>query len=251
VDGLIAARRAPTALATTLLISAATAWTGVLVVARHMRSMSETTGLGLPGFLGLWTLMTAAMMLPSVTPFALLYARTINDRRATRLASLVAGYLLVWTALGLPAYWLARLAGQIAGGSHALATAAAVSIFALCGVYQLTPMKQRCLVHCRSPLAQLVRYAGYRRPARELRVGVHHGGYCVGCCWAFMTLLVALGMMNVIAMAALAAVVLVEKQAAHGEAFARLAGVAALALALVAVWVPALAAGLHAARAPM
>ena len=230
-----------------LLIAAAGAWAGTVALARGMAGMTGTMGLGRVAFVPVWTLMMAAMMLPSVTPAATLYARTVQ--RPARIAGLVIGYLAVWAAAGLPAFGLAWLAGWMAGQHARAAHIAAVAVFAMCGVYQLTPLKDRCLAQCRSPLGLLLRYGSYRGRLRDLRVGVHHGGYCLGCCWALMVILVAVGVMNVAAMVGLAALVLIEKTWRWGSAAGRLAGVAALALAVAIIWFPWLASGLH--TAPM
>ena len=230
-----------------LLIAAAGAWVATVALARGMAGMTGAMGLGLVAFVPVWTLMMAAMMLPSVTPAATLYARTVRGNRAARIAGLVAGYLAVWAVAGLPAYGLARFAGWLAGGHPGGAQAAAVAVFALCGVYQLSPFKDRCLAHCRSPLGLLMHYGSYRGRLRDLRVGVHHGGYCLGCCWALMLILVAVGVMNVAAMVGLAALVLTEKTWRWGPLAGRLAGLAALGLAVATIWFPWLAPGLHAA----
>ena len=230
-----------------LLIAAAGAWVATVALARGMAGMTGAMGLGLVAFVPVWTLMMAAMMLPSVTPAATLYARTVRGNRAARIAGLVAGYLAVWAVAGLPAYGLARFAGWLAGGHPGGAQAAAVAVFALCGAYQLSPFKDRCLAHCRSPLGLLMHYGSYRGRLRDPRVGVHHGGYCLGCCWALMLILVAVGVMNVAAMVGLAALVLTEKTWRWGPLAGRLAGLAALGLAVATVWFPWLAPGLHAA----
>jgi predicted metal-binding membrane protein len=228
-----------------LLIAAAGAWAATVAIARGMAGMTGTMGLGLALFVPMWTLMMAAMMLPSVTPLATLYART--NPRAAQIGGLVLGYLAVWSAAGLPAYGLAWLAGWLTGGHPGAAHAAAVAVFAVVGAYQLSPLKDRCLAQCRSPLALLLHYGSYRGKARDLRVGVHHGGYCLGCCWALMLVLIAVGVMNVAAMVGLAALVLAEKTWSRGVAAGRLAGVAALALAVAIIWFPWLAPGLHSA----
>ena len=230
-----------------LLIAAAAAWVATVALARGMAGMTGAMGLGLVAFVPVWTLMMAAMMLPSVTPAATLYARTVRGNRAARIAGLVAGYLAVWAVAGLPAYGLARFAGWLAGGHPGGAQAAAVAVFALCGVYQLSPFKDRCLAHCRSPLGLLMHYGSYRGRLRDLRVGVHHGGYCLGCCWALMLILVAVGVMNVLAMVGLGALVLTEKTWRWGPLAGRLAGAIALGLAVAMIWFPWLAPGLHAA----
>jgi predicted metal-binding membrane protein len=232
-----------------LLILAAGAWVATLALARGMAGMTGTMGLGLAAFVPVWTLMMAAMMLPSVAPTASLYAKTFRDNRAMRIAGLVAGYLAVWAAAGLPAYGLAWLAGWLAMSHQGAAHVMAVGAFAVCGIYQLSRLKDRCLAHCRSPLGLLLHYGSYRGRSRDLRVGAHHGGYCLGCCWALMAILIAVGVMNVVAMIGVAALVLVEKVWRWGPAAGRLAGAAVLALAVAIIWLPWLAPGLH--TAPM
>jgi predicted metal-binding membrane protein len=230
-----------------LLIVAAGAWVATVALARGMAGMTGTMGLGLAAFVPVWTLMMAAMMLPSVTPTAALYAKTVQSNRTARVAGLAAGYLAVWAAAGLPAYGLAWAAGWLTGQHPGAAHVVAVTVFAVCGLYQLSRLKDRCLAHCRSPLALLLHYGSYRGRFRDLRVGAHNGGYCLGCCWGLMVLLIAVGVMNVAAMIALAALVLIEKVWRWGPAAGRLVGAAALALALAAIWFPWIAPGLHAA----
>ena len=230
-----------------LLILAAGAWAATVALARGMAGMTGTMGLGLAAFVPVWTLMMAAMMLPSVTPTATLYAKTMQGNRAMRITGLVAGYLAVWAAVGLPAYGLAWLAGWLTGKHPSAAHIMAVAVFAACGIYQLSSLKDRCLAHCRSPLGLLLHYGSYRGRLRDLRVGTHHGAYCLGCCWSLMVILIAVGVMNVAAMAGLAAVVLTEKISPAGPAIGKLAGAAALALAVATIWLPWLAPGLHAA----
>jgi predicted metal-binding membrane protein len=234
-----------------LLIVAAGAWAVTVDLARGMAGMTGTMGLGLALFVPVWTLMMAAMMLPSVAPTASLYARTFRDNRSVRIAGLMVGYLAVWAVAGFPAYGLARLAGWLAGTHPGAAHILAVAVFAVCGIYQLSSLKDRCLTHCRSPLGLLLHYGCYRGRSRDLRVGVHNGAYCLGCCWGLMVILIAVGVMNVTAMIGLAALVLVEKVWRWGPAAGRLAGAAALAIAVATIWLPWLAPGLHAAPAMM
>jgi predicted metal-binding membrane protein len=230
-----------------LLVLAAGAWAATVALARGMAGMTGTMGLGLAAFVPIWTLMMAAMMLPSVTPTASLYAKTVQSNRMLRIAGLVAGYLAVWAAAGLPAFGLAWLAGWLAGEHPTAAHVLAVAVFAVAGVYQLSRLKDRCLAHCRAPFGLLLHYGSYRGRFRDLRVGAHHGGYCLGCCWALMVILIAVGVMNVAAMVGLAALVLIEKVWRWGPAAGRLAGAVALALAVATIWLPWLAPGLHAA----
>ena len=180
--------------------------------------MTGTMGLGLVVFVPVWTLMMAAMMLPSVTPVATLYARTIPGggaapgRRTARITGLVAGYLGVWAAArACPAFGLAWLAGWLSGRHPGPAHIAAVVMFVVAGAYQLSRLKDRCLAKCRSPLGLLLHYGSDRGRFRDLRIGAHHGGYCLGCCWALMVILIAVGVMNVAAMGGLAALVLIAK----------------------------------------
>ena len=98
--------------ASLLLVAAAGAWVGVVLVARHMGSMPGTMGLGAGSFVAVWALMMAAMMLPSVAPFASLYSRSFTGDRGSRLGAFASGYLIVWTLAALPAYGLAWLAGD-------------------------------------------------------------------------------------------------------------------------------------------
>jgi predicted metal-binding membrane protein len=230
-----------------LLLAAAGAWWAVVVSAHGMSGMAGPVRLGFAGFISMWTLMMAAMMLPSVAPVALLYAKTMRRSRMVRLAGLAAGYLAVWAAAGLPAYGLAGLGGWLSHAHPGAARVMAVSVFAGCGAYQFSSLKDRCLAHCRSPLSLLLHYGSYRGRLRDLRVGAHHGGYCVGCCCGLMLILIAVGVMNLAVMAGLAALVLLEKTWAWGPALGRLAGAAVLALAVATIWFPWLAPGLHAA----
>jgi predicted metal-binding membrane protein len=213
-----------------------------------MGSMPGTMGLGVGSFLALWALMMTAMMLPSVAPFASLYTRSFGDDRGTRLAAFASGYLIVWTLAGLPAYGLAWLASRLVGDHPTAATVLAVGIFVACGAYQLTPLKDRCLAYCRSPLGFVLKYGAYRGRSRDLKVGLHHGAFCLACCWGLMALLVAFGLMNLLAMVVLAGAVLVEKTWTWGPRFSRALGVAALALAIAVVFEPGLAPGLHHSR---
>ena len=240
-----------TPLTSVLLIAAAAAWVGVIVVAEDMGSVPGTMGLGFGSFVAVWALMMCAMMLPSVAPFASLYTRTYQDHRAARLTALAGGYFVVWTLVAGPAYGLGWLTDRVVGNHPAAATGLAVAIFAVCGIYQLTPLKDRCLAHCRSPLGFVLKYSAYRGRTRDLRVGVHHGAFCVGCCWALMALLVAFGLMNVVAMVILAAAVLAEKTWRWGPTFSRFLGFCALVLAIAVIFRPALAPGLHHASTDM
>lgn len=239
-----AVRRAAGRPAGLLLVAAAAAWVWLVTGWGGMPAMPGTMGLGLPAFLALWTLMTAAMMLPATAFVAALYARTIPTRRASRMTVFTVAYLLVWAAAGLPAYGLAVGLGRVADLPSEVGTAVAAAVFAVNGVYQLTPLKDRCLARCRSPIGLMLRYTSYPGPTRDLRAGAHHGAFCLGCCWSLMVLLAAFGVMNLWAMVVLAFVITVEKLAPAGRLVARAVGVASIALAVAVIWLPSLAPGL-------
>ena len=116
--------------------------------------------------------MMAAMMLPSVTPVASLYARSISGRRALRLTLFTVGYLVVWASAGVIAFALGSFIAGLAEGDPRLGTAAGVAAYLACGLYQLSPLKYRCLAHCRSPLSLFFHYnlfpgASARPPGRR------------------------------------------------------------------------------------
>lgn len=179
----------------------------------------------------MWAAMMFAMMLPTAAPIVLLYARAVGRRPAeTRPAlsiySLAAGCALVWAVFSIGATWLQRLLAQafvLTPMMEPAVPAAAAWLLILAGAYQWTPLKAACLRACRSPIATLS--AGWREgPSGAFRMGVSHGLYCLGCCWALMLLLFAGGVMNLVVILALTAWVAVEKLAPFGEQSARVAG---------------------------
>ncbi|WP_225321085.1 DUF2182 domain-containing protein [Streptomyces luteolifulvus] len=215
------------------------AWVLTVGQARDMGVGPGTMGMALPLFLLLWVTMMAAMMLPSMAPVAVTWVRGIGRRssgwsRAGRTLEFAGGYLLVWTGFGLLAYAALAFTGDLVDDHPTAGRWIGSVAFLLAGLYQLGPLKNVCLRHCRDPMSHLVRYAGFRQPARDLRVGVHHGAYCVGCCAGLMVVLVPLGVMNVAAMAGLAVVIFVEKLWSRGPLLARVLGVAFLVLAVLA-----------------
>ncbi len=199
-------RAAPAALAVALLATA-----GWVVTVRSSELMDPSA----PVFLGLWTAMMAAMMLPSAAPLIVLYRRGAS---AAQTAFMTAGYLLVWAVLGSLAYAYMRSGAMVP----------AWLVFGAAGVYQLTPLKAACLRRCRTPADFLILRWG-RDP---LSLGIEHGGWCAGCCWALMVVLVVAGSMGLWWVAGLALLVLLEKRAPQGELIARVTGVVFVALAL-------------------
>jgi predicted metal-binding membrane protein len=183
---------------------------------QQMRGMDEGpwTGLGsLAWFLGVWVTMMAAMMFPSVAPTVALYSRMTRQRSPVWAALFVAGYLITWTAAGLVAFALAAVLGHFWGDVLAWDRAGrwvAGAVLLAAAIYELTPLKDVCLGTCRSPLGFLL--GSWRDgPQGALRMGAKNGAWCVGCCWALMASLFALGVMSVTWMAVVAGLIAVEK----------------------------------------
>jgi predicted metal-binding membrane protein len=230
--------------AATLVAGALVAW---IVTVERMRGMDAGPGTDLGGlgwYVGIWTTMMAAMMLPSALPMVVLFSRVSRERARRGFAELVpswlfvAGYLAVWTAYGLVAYGIYR--AVIAAGTEWLAwdragPYVAGAALAAAGLYELTPLKDVCLRHCRSPLHFLLHDWREGRLG-AFRMGAEHGAFCVGCCWGLMLALFALGVMSLFWMAVVAAVILAEKLAPAGDRLTRLFAVALIALG---VWVAA------------
>ena len=166
------------------------------------------TALGTLGwFLGVWVVMMAAMMFPSLAPTVVLYARMTRDRVAPLLFT--SSYLVIWGAAGAAAFAFSWAAGDVLAWDRAGRWIAGGTLLAA-AVYELTPPKDVCLSKCRSPLGFLL---GAWREGRAgaLQMGAKHAGWCVGCCWALMASLFALGVMSIAWMAAVAALIALEK----------------------------------------
>ncbi|MFF4871453.1 DUF2182 domain-containing protein [Streptomyces sp. NPDC000961] len=242
-----------------MLLLAALAWLLTAGQTRDMAAGPGTMGLALPLFLLLWLVMMVAMMFPSVAPVAITWAHAIGRQssgtiRAARTTAFIGGYLVVWTAFGLAAYGLLTLTADLVHDHPGAGRWIGAGAFLVAGVQQVGPLKGVCLRHCRSPMFQLLRYARFRPRLRDLRVGAHHGLYCLGCCWGLMIVLIPLGVMNVAAMAGLAAVIFLEKLWRYGPWLGRVVGIAFLVLAFVAALAPVqdwLLPGLGADGAPM
>jgi len=179
----------------------------------------------------MWAVMMTAMMLPSASPLLLLYGviarRSMQASAARQIYALAAGYLMVWTVFSLGATALQRLlAALLLVSSMMQVTNPAVggTLLLIAGVYQLTPIKYACLRTCVSPLGFLM--SRWRKGlSGAFVIGLEHGAYCVGCCWAIMLLLFVGGVMNLTVIAALTAFVAFEKLAPFGMHPARISGV--------------------------
>jgi predicted metal-binding membrane protein len=183
-------------------------------------------------FLGVWVVMMAAMMFPSVAPTVALYARMARARPRLAPLAFAAGYLAIWAAVGIVAFSIAEAGGQVGGDVlawHRAGRWVAGGTLLVAAVYELTPLKDMCLGKCRSPLGFLL--GSWRDGwSGALQMGVKHGAWCVGCCWALMASLFALGIMSVTWMAFVAALIAAEKLIPWGRAATY--GTAALLLAL-------------------
>jgi predicted metal-binding membrane protein len=240
---LLRGRVDPVVLVVAILAAALVTW---VVTVQRMRGMDAGPGTDLGGLgwdLGVWVTMMAAMMLPSVVPMAVLFARMSAERKRRQSAFVptwvfLAGYLATWTAYGLSAYGLFRLVKAFGPGLFAWDKDGpwiAGGAIAAAGLYQLTPLKQVCLRHCRTPFHFL--FHGWREGRLgAVRMGVEHGGYCVGCCWGLMVVLFALGVMSLVWMGVVAGLIFAEKVVPFG---ARATKPVAVALVALGIWVAA------------
>lgn len=197
-----------------------------------------TTADALGPFVAGWTVMMAAMMLPSALPMIRLFRLVAADtpRPWIRTATFVSSYLIIWAAVGVPVWMLGRV---VEGLDLAMGPVMAATLL-LAGAYQLTPLKGACLRACRTPMDFLVTH-WYGGAAGALRLGAEHGWYCVGCCWALMAVFVFVGAMSLPWAAAIAGLVLVEKLLPRGPLLGRGVGLAFVALGVVVLAVPDLA----------
>lgn len=230
-----------------VLAAAALAWVLTVKMSAHMAMPAM---MPLPAFLVFWIVMMIAMMFPSVAPAALLWTRAIartslGAAQAWRMTQFLGGYLIAWAAFGTVLYEAILQVSSLLARRPESAGIAGAAIFSLAALYQATPLKRACLLHCRSPFAALMHYAAFPRRGRDLLVGLHHGAYCVGCCWGLMMLLLAAGIMNLAAMAGVALLVLLEKRWRRGEALARWSSALFALLALGALLRPDAFAGLR------
>jgi predicted metal-binding membrane protein len=209
----LAAVRTRLALVVLLLMLTALAWWST---AERMAGMDAGPGtdLGALGwFMGVWVVMMAAMMFPSVSPTVALYAQMTRQRGLRRPLLFTGGYLLLWGVAGIAAYGLFQLGRGLFGADLSWDSGGqwfAGGVLTIAALYELTPLKDVCLQKCRSPLGFLLgTWRNGQRGAMEM--GARHGAWCLGCCWALMAGLFALGVMNVVWMALVAALITLEK----------------------------------------
>jgi predicted metal-binding membrane protein len=236
----IAAMRTRLGLVALLFGLAGLAW---WATAQQMAGMDAGPGtdLGTFGwFLGVWIVMMAAMMFPSVAPTVALYAQMTRRHGFSRPLLFTSGYLLVWGAMGAAAYGLFELGRGLFGGDlawHAGGRWLVGGVLVLAAIYELTPLKDVCLAKCRSPLGFLLG-SWLDGPRGAVEMGARHAAWCVGCCWALMAALFALGVMSVGWMAFVAALIAIEKLAPWKSAANRAIAVTLVVLGLAVVIVP-------------
>jgi len=236
-----------------LVCLAAVAWILTVRQAADMSSMVLGLGqiggrmpadIGAPIFLSMWLTMMVAMMFPTIAPIVLAHRAVVRKRGEGTLSNaiFVLGYLVVWTLFGLiplaaligfralpieapSSWWLPRLAG---------------AILIIAGLYQFTPLKHICLKACQNPLGFILQHDFSSGARGAFRAGTSHGAFCLGCCWALMTVLVVVGLMNLAWMAGIAVVFLVEKTWRHGVGLSRVVGTAVAVLGVAIILDPAL-----------
>ncbi|MFZ0151468.1 MAG: DUF2182 domain-containing protein [Xanthobacteraceae bacterium] len=183
--------------------------------------------------LAMWVVMMIGMMTPSVAPMILIYARVarqavIDGKPFAPSTWFAGGYLLAWMAFSLvatSAQWMLERATLLTPMMASASNLLGGIVLIAAGLYQWTPLKEACLFNCQTPLAFISQHGGFRGdPSGAVTLGLRHGLYCVGCCWALMVLLFVGGVMNLFWIAALGVLVLLEKVRPDGQIIARLAG---------------------------
>ena len=188
-----------------------------------------------------WVLMIVAMMLPSSVPLVVTFAALVRRRRhpAQLVGLVLVGYLVVWGAFGVAA-WIADR------GIHATVDAVPwlaehpqliiAATLAVAGLWQFSPLRDRCLDECRSPLGFIVnRWRGASERSEALRMGIAHGAFCVGCCWSLMLVMFGVGLASASAMLALGAITAIEKNLSWGRRLTHPLGVGLILAAVYAV----------------
>jgi predicted metal-binding membrane protein len=243
-------RRFTVAIVGALLALAALSWWNTVGRSHDMSSMVQgiaQVGRDMPFdmsvglFITMWVAMMVAMMFPTIAPVVLLHRLVVKRRGegAIPTVAFVGGYLLVWAAIGLIP--LAALVGfrHVAHESAWVARAGG-GVLVIAGLYQFTPWKTACLKACRTPLSFLMTHDFGTGPTGAFRVGISHGLYCLGCCWALMAVLFVVGLMNLAWMAGIAVVFLAEKNWRHGVGLTQIVGVGIVVLGLIVIAHPAL-----------
>jgi predicted metal-binding membrane protein len=243
-------RRATLATVAALVGLAAASWWYSVGQSHDMASMVQGfahVGTAMPFdmaawlFMAMWIAMMVAMMFPTIAPIVLLHRMVLRRREHGPARSVVfaGGYLVVWALVGLVPLGVLVGFRHVSSGSTWVPRLAAV-VLVLAGVYQFTLWKDACLRACRTPLTFLMTHdfgGGY---TGALRVGISHGLYCLGCCWALMAVLFVVGLMNLAWMAGIAVIFLAEKNWRHGVGLSKVVGSAVICFGLAVLAHPSL-----------
>jgi predicted metal-binding membrane protein len=229
-----------------LLALSVAAWAILIWQSTEMSDdMSLTMGLSAPLFIALWIVMMVAIMYPTASPMIMAFARIHSDRRARGQPFVstwvfAGAYILLWSSTGLLAYGLAVGGDALAEESTWIMDNAGRfggALLIAAGVYQLTPLKEICVSKCRTPMSFLMN--SWREGlGGSLRMGIEHGGYCLGCCWLLFLILFPLGMMNVAVLALITVVIFAEKVFPLARRISYAAGIALIAYGAVVLFVP-------------
>jgi predicted metal-binding membrane protein len=249
-------RRDRVLISTCLVVVTALAWAYLVHLGRQMSASMEhetmMAEMGMPMHMpwtatdvwftfAMWAVMMVGMMTGTAAPVLFLFAgaRSARGERGVPLAVLMfaGGYLMVWVGFSVTAalaQWKLHEAAMLSPAMAAASPLLAGAILAAAGAYQITPLKVACLTHCRSPLGFLMTH--WRDGlAGALRMGLRHGTYCLGCCWALMSVLFVVGVMNLTWVAVLTAFVLLEKTGPAGVIVARIAGAAMVVVGILII----------------
>jgi predicted metal-binding membrane protein len=231
-----------------LLLLAVAAWAVLIWRAQVMddESMGLTMGMSAPLFIAIWAAMMVAIMFPTAAPMILTFARVQANRKERGQVFIptwlfVSSYLLLWITSGLLAYIAARLIDSLAEDSmwfmdNGGRIGGAVLVVA--GLYQLSPLKAKCLGKCRTPMSFILNSwrSGY---GGAIRMGLEHAAYCFGCCWLLFVILFPVGMMNIAALAVVSFLIFAEKSLTIGTYAAKAAAVALIVYGAVVIIQPA------------
>ncbi len=238
-----------------LLVLSALAWAFLIWQSTMMstdtmgmgkETTSLTMGMNALLFIAIWIVMMVAMMFPTSAPMILAFTKIYASKREQGQAFVptwvfVSAYLLVWSLCGVVAYFLAVGIEQLAAQSMWLmdnGTRIAGGVLLLAGVYQLSPLKDICLAKCRTPL-QFILTSWHDGYGGAFRMGLEHGGYCLGCCWLLFVILFPLGVMNIAVMALVTVLIFAEKALPMGRLISKIAGVALIVYGVLVLFLPA------------
>jgi predicted metal-binding membrane protein len=218
-------RSAAAVIVAALLTCAAVAWT-ITIQRSSSMAMGGLAMMGAGLFLVTWVVMMVAMMFPSVAPITLAFAGVTRSRGQgyAPIGAFVLGYLAVWAAAGLVPLGALQVLDQLSIPRPGLVRLTG-AVIAVAGVYQFTPLKNVCLLACRSPLGFVMTHDFGGGATSAVRAGTLHGLFCLGCCWALMAVLAVLGLMSLGWMALVAAVFFVEKNFRFGDLLPAVVGV--------------------------